>query len=315
MGLFCHSFGSGKSFCTAKCDSATPCPRLGPPATCSIKLSAGGSACGWDSSSGAPPVCGDSNVSSGEDCESGSALWTTCKGLGFSGGTLKCSKRCVHDTSGCTGSTKCPKLPQHWCAQNCKDLILFSPTKGTGYEVFHDKSYSYVRRDVMIYFKYAAASVACLWPNIKPIGIGDISMQDGSTPRYSSGSLRHPSGSHDKGRDMDVAYYQTGTADNNLRPVCPNSNNHCTGTPNTLDAIRSAFLLAKILESGQVRIIGVDGKIGPLLQKEIEKFYQDGMIAKRIYDLFKQKVTWEATNTGKGWYKFHHHHFHLSYPR
>ena len=69
---------------------------------------------------------------------------------------------------------------------------------------------------------------------------------------------------------MDVAYYQTGTADNDLRPVCPHANNHCTGTPNTLDAPRSALLLAKLLESGQVRIVGVDGKIGPILKKEID---------------------------------------------
>ena len=114
---------------------------------------------------------------------------------------------------------------------------------------------------------------------------------------------------------MDVAYYQTGTADNDLRPVCPHANNHCTGTPNTLDAPRSALLLAKLLESGQVRIVGVDGKIGPILKKEIDTLYQNGIIAKRIYNLFNSKVTWETRNTGQGWYYFHHHHFHISHPR
>ena len=164
----------------------------------------------------------------------------------------------------------------------------------------------------MISFKYAAASVACMWPRTKAIGIGDISQQNGLTPQDAHG-IRHPWGSHRYGFDMDVAYYQVGTKDNDLREVCPNKNDRCIGPPNTLDAVKSAFLIAKLLESGQVRVLGVDGKIGPVLKQEIQKFYKDEMITKEVLNLFNSRVHWETRNTGRSWFFSHHHHLHVSY--
>ena len=66
-----------------------------------------------------------------------------------------------------------------------------------------------------------------------------------------------------------------------------------------------------MLESSRVRVIGVDGKIGPLLKQEAQKLVSQGLITNSVYNKFNY-VAYEVTNTQKGWYHFHHHHMHLS---
>ena len=46
-------------------------------------------------------VCGDGNISAGEQCDSDNLNNTTCVDLGFSGGDLACSANCFFDTLGC----------------------------------------------------------------------------------------------------------------------------------------------------------------------------------------------------------------------
>ena len=61
------------------------------------------------------------------------------------------------------------------------------------------------------------------------------------------------------------------------------------------------------------RVIGVDGKIGPLLEKEAKNLYNQGLITYNSYKAFSSnKFAYETTNTGAGWFKFHHHHMHVS---
>jgi len=143
-----------------------------------------------------------------------------------------------------------------------------------------------------------------------------MSMSNGGTPA-SGGQLRHPKGTHDYGRDVDLAYYQTGQPNNYLRPVCPHSSGgkeayHCTGKPNILDVPRTTLFIAKMLESSRVRVIGVDGQIGPLLKAQVAQLKSKGMITTAAASAFSSKVAYETTNTKMGWYYFHHHHMHLS---
>jgi len=46
--------------------------------------------------------CGDGNIDSGEQCDSGNLGGQTCQGLGFDSGTLGCKSNCTFDTSSCT---------------------------------------------------------------------------------------------------------------------------------------------------------------------------------------------------------------------
>ena len=84
-------------------------------------------------------------------------------------------------------------------------LVPFDPDTGYGYwdyplngETETNQYRSYVRRDVMMLVKYAAAMTACQsegWSfgNGGPLGLGDMSEADGAIPGTSVGSPGHPS--------------------------------------------------------------------------------------------------------------------------
>jgi hypothetical protein len=223
--------------------------------------------------------------------------------------------------SGCT-------LPPRDCTgTDCGDLVPFEPVLGVGYdnypingETTTNQYRSYCRRDLMMLVKYAAAYVDCKakgWPgNGAPIGLGDMSEKSGAIPGTSIGSPAHPSGSHTNGYDMDIGYYQTEGTNNYLRAVCPHTSGgydvyHCTGAPTILDVKRTALFLGAFLTSDRTRIIGVDGKIGPLVVPALQTLCDDGVLPKLACDR-KNMIAYETTDTGRGWYKFHHHHFHVS---
>ena len=129
----------------------------------------------------------------------------------------------------------CEAIPTYECnpsVMDCDALIPFLPPLGDGYwnyplngETTDDQYRSFARRDLVMLIKYAAAKTRCLaanWPEGSAIelGLGDMSEADGSIPGTRDGSPGHPPGTHTNGTDMDIAYYQVGTADNRLRPVC-----------------------------------------------------------------------------------------------
>ena len=320
-GLVCVKFDENLSICTAYCDANTPCPTQPSGASCRFTLEGSGKEiCGWATESGAPPVCGNNQTDAGEDCD-GNSVFATCKGLGYTGGTLKCDASCKYDTSSCTGQTLCTNLPPRHCTDpSCSQIIAFTPTADNGYIALHGNTFSWLRRDAVTFVKHATAIVGCVFPNTPPLGLGDMSMQNGQTPA-DNGQLRHPQGTHVYGTDIDLAYYQTNTANNHLRAVCEHYTNgqdqyHCVSQPALLEPKRTAFFLANILASARVRVIGVDGKVGPKLLTAIDELVRDGLISPAAQQRFKSgTITWEETDTKRGWFYFHHHHTHISFTR
>ena len=345
-GLMCVLFneaGKKEGYCTQECSSSTPCPSSPTGAQCAFKLSSSGKTiCGFLCSTAAPACptglscsyskqggyhycttdppakCGNSKRELAEQCDGKDLNGATCKAFGYSGGAVKCTAGCKLDNSGCTGQSSCGSLPARDCSgSSCGKLVAFAPTSGPGYLVTHGAKLSWARQDTMMLVKYAAAAVACMMPGSYPLGLGDMSMQSGGTPKTSGGQLRHPSGTHDYGRDIDIAYYQTGQPNNYLRPVCQHSSGgkeqyHCTAKPNILDVPRTTLFIAKLLESSRVRVIGVDGQIGPLLKAQAQKLASQGLITSSAASAFSNKLAYEVTDTKMGWYRFHHHHLHLS---
>ncbi|HAA54434.1 MAG TPA: hypothetical protein DCE42_06740, partial [Myxococcales bacterium] len=173
-GQVCVSFTNTLSICTAKCSSTQPCPGNPPGASCRFKLQSGDTICGWATKSGAPPVCGNGAIETGEECD-GSAIQSTCQGIGFGGGTLKCNSSCRYDTSSCTGTNKCTNLPNPFCAAGCDNVTRFSPDVGQGYIVTHGDRYSWLRRGPSMVLKYATAMVKCMYPGTANLGFGDMS--------------------------------------------------------------------------------------------------------------------------------------------
>jgi hypothetical protein len=145
-----------------------------------------------------------------------------------------------------------------------------------------------------------------------------MSEADGDIPGASVGYPGHPNGTHIHGKDIDVSYYQRGTADNTARAICAHYNssgydvNHCTATPHLLDEWRTALFLGALFEHPRLRIVGADGQAGHILDSAIEELCRGGWLTDYACGR-THKLAYEVTNQGNGWYYFHHHHLHISY--
>ncbi len=249
---------------------------------------------------------------------------------------LKCNGttgKCVPDETtgpGAGPGPTCDNLPERDCTANCGDIVNFEPDEGPGYwdyplngETQSDQYRSWIRRDVMQLVKYAGAYTACkdaAWTTGTggALGLGDMSEENGAIPGTREGQPGHPAGTHTNGRDMDIAYFQMTSPDNKLRVICPHSEGtqdqyHCTETPNNLDVWRSALFIGALLTSPQVRVLGVDGRAGPLIEAAMDQLCSDGWLPQSACMAKNQKLAYEVTDGGAGWYHFHHHHFHISF--
>ncbi len=220
---------------------------------------------------------------------------------------------------------QCENLPPAFCmgsTEYCSEIVLFEPRTGMGY-LDKDNSgriFSYLRRDLMQLVKYAAAKVACKtadwdYGNLAPLDLLDMSEWDGSTPGTNYPPLRHPPGTHEGGRDIDTAYYQLYAIDNSARPVCVHYDGHaeayhCVGEPYGLDKWRTALYIAYLSGHPRLRVVGVDGKVGPVVEEALDELVGSSWIDPDLRDSIP--LAYEEENTGMGWYRFHHHHKHTS---
>lgn len=334
-----HSNG----YCTATCGDGLPCPGQPAGATCAYKLKSGASICGFlcnelqpDCPPGLactvptgggdpycaadpPPQCGNGVLEFGEACDGADLDNLSCAAFGHASGALMCGDNCQYDHSKCSGEFACADIPPRECADGpaCANLEPFTPTSADAWVVTHGDKFSWLRRDTRMLVQHTTSAVLCTLPGSWPLGLGDMSMSTGAIPTTKNGTKRHPDGTHLGGVDLDIAYYQTGTQNNYLRAVCPHTINgaeayHCVGPPDILDVQRSALLIGRMLESPRVRVIGVDGKIGPLIEVALKDLLAKKLVRTSAWKRFPSKVAWEVTNGGAGWYLHHLHHLHLS---
>ncbi|MDE0883019.1 MAG: hypothetical protein OSB21_10525 [Myxococcota bacterium] len=212
-------------------------------------------------------------------------------------------------------------------ANSCHELIQFDPPRAQGYwdyplngERENDQYRSWARRDLMLLIRRATAATKCLsedWEHAgyQDLGLGDMSEQNGDIPGTRENRPGHPAGTHVNGHDMDIAYYQIGQSNNWLRPVCEHVQNgedqyHCVGQPVTLDVYRTALFIGRLHDSPNLRVIGVDGKIGPLVRSAIVQLCGAGWLRNSACN--QLRMAYEETDLQQGWYRFHHHHLHIS---
>jgi hypothetical protein len=218
-------------------------------------------------------------------------------------------------------------LPTRDCTSGCSTLTPFSPRTTTAYddypingETSTNQYRSYPRKDLNMLVAWATAKTACktaAWTagNGGPLGLGDMSEANGAIPGTSIGQPGHPAGTHVNGYDIDLGYYQIGTPDNKLRPICNSVVNgqdqqHCVGDPVYLDVWRHAFFLGSVFESTRTRVIGVDGKAGPKILSAMNQLCNSGWLSAASCN--NAVLAYETTDGGQGWYYFHHHHSHIS---
>ncbi len=225
---------------------------------------------------------------------------------------------------------QCDDLPPLHCvggSEYCGELVQFNPSEGEGYidfpmngETWNDQFRSYVRRDLMMLISYASAKVACKsaswdYGSSAPLGLVDMSEADGSIPGTSIGYPAHPPGTHENGKDIDTAYYQLYAADNKGRSVGVHyegetDTQHLLESPYALDPWRTALYLAYLAEHPRLRVIGVDGQIGIRLEETFDELSEIGWFDPGIREAIP--LAYEVEDTGRGWFKFHHHHMHVS---
>ncbi len=286
--------------------------------TCSGTCDADGS-CAPAAQSNCDLTCGsacscttDAQCGTGMQCVQGDCVPETMTGGGPGPGPgPTCSGLPARD---CTGTT-------------CGTLVNFSPRTNAAWddypingETTTNQYRSFLRKDLMMLVSYATSVVACKtqgWTsgNGGALGLGDMSEANGAIPGTSVGSPGHPAGTHTNGFDIDLAYYQVGQTNNRLRPICPYTSggvdqSHCVGDPTILDVWRHALFLGTVFESSRTRVVGVDGKAGPLIVAAIDQLCDDGWLSATACNNIA--LAYETTNMGNGWYYHHHHHSHIS---
>jgi hypothetical protein len=184
------------------------------------------------------------------------------------------------------------------------------------------------RREVVMILRKAIHDVQQAFPGTKPFGIGDISIQNGSTPDG------HPNHTHDYGGNVDIAYFvqdkYQGTAGNlPYRQICcdaPLDDWHCVDTNTSsagygvcvagsetthiVDLPRTAMLVAKIAGSGRLRVIGVEAKVKPGLVKAL-----DDLVAASTITLYERNLAAGsmASKDDHASWLWHFNHMHASF--
>jgi hypothetical protein len=323
--------------CTKKadCNAGYACPEFGAcvPACTSDADCGDGEECTPDGTCETKP-CTAGSCGAGYKCESGTCVPDVSGGPGPGPGP------------------DCPGLPAKDCegtAAFCGEVIAFEPLTGPGYDNYplngecspcpagqgcdgnwsctasgklKSQYRSYARRDLVMLVKWATAFVACKaasWAggNGAPLGLGDMSEANGAIPGTSIGEPGHPKGTHEMGFDIDIAYYQNAGTDNHLRPICEHTEGgqevyHCVKAPTILDLWRHTLFTGALLTSTRVRVIGADGKVGPLVEAAMPTLCASGWLPQTACDKVAYKLAYEETDTGMGWFYFHHHHTHVS---
>lgn len=219
-------------------------------------------------------------------------------------------------------------LPRRACTERCDELVEM-PAAGDGYlehrlsrERTPATSTSYMRRDLAAVIRYAAAFVACKAADWDTgvggaIVLGDMSERDGATPGTQWGHARHPAATHERGRDIDVAYFQRDTDDNDVRPICRHKTlagedtHHCLVPPERLDAWRTALFIGAILEEPHIRAIGVDGRAARPILRALRELCATGWLAPEACAR-RDRFAYETSDTGRSWFLSHHTHLHVS---
>ncbi len=324
--------------------AAAACPSGGSQQGCPA-----GSRCWNLSDSGVGPLCwpdcaahtcsgtcdsdGSCAPGQGDDCSPTCGSACSCTPTSCPGGQACVGGSCVEQMSGGPGPGPGPTctLPARDCTgTTCGQLITFNPRATTAWddypingETAQNQYRSFLRRDLQMLVTYATSKVSCkaaAWSagNGGPLGLGDMSEANGAIPGTSIGSPGHPANTHVSGYDIDLAYYQTGTANNQLRPICTHVSGgadqyHCVSAPDKLDVWRHALFLGALFESTRTRVIGVDGQAGPMLMAALNTLCANGWVEPAACNNIV--LAYETTNMNQGWYQFHHHHSHISLKR
>ena len=89
--------------------------------------------------------------------------------------------------------------------------------------------------------------------------------------------------------------------------MCPENGSFCTGAPDILDARRSAYFIVKLMESPNLREIGVDTMLASDLFDAADDLRSEGKITANQRSMMDSYLAY-----GDGW-PYHQHPLHFSW--
>ena len=148
-----------------------------------------------------------------------------------------------------------------------------------GYFIATETRYTYIRKDLSMLIAWAACRMKESYPGIAPIGLYDMSEQDGSTPGTDEGQPRHPAKSFEQGTQFATAYYQT-DGDNGMQNVCGDGSDaygcgtagtfndgfECTTSETIVDLDQQLAFLELLAEHPDFEQVGVEESVGESLE-------------------------------------------------
>lgn len=326
-------FGVCMTRASAACSAAGSTAECGAGSRCWNLTGFDGSLCWPDCAAhacaGACDGDGSCAPAQGDDCDPTCGSACSCTETSCGAGNSCVNGECVpspSDGPGAGPGPDCPSLPARDCTTGCSTLVSFNPRTNAAWddypingETAGNQYRSFLRKDLMQLVSYATSKVACKavgWAgNGGALGLGDMSESNGAIPGTSINQPGHPAGTHTNGYDIDLAYYQTGTVDNKLRAICTHTSGgvdqyHCMADPTKLDHWRHALFLGAVFESTRTRVVGVDGKAGPILMSSLDYLCDNGWLSAAACNNIV--LAYETTNQNQGWFHHHHHHAHIS---
>jgi hypothetical protein len=198
-----------------------------------------------------------------------------------------------------------------------------------GNPTYTDASRRWVRREVLMIIRDAIHAVQQRFPGTTRLGIGDVGLQDGTTPEG------HPNHTHDYGGNLDISYFikpEATRAWGNMtyRQICCDADKltdwDCVDTntrsagygtcvagsdkTHIVDAPRTALFLAKIAGSGRLRVVGVEAKVKKDIMAALDALVADSTITAAQRSAVSAHV---ATAEDDGSWIWHFNHMHASF--
>lgn len=187
----------------------------------------------------------------------------------------------------------------------------------------------WARREMVMAIRHAVHVVQQTYPGTTPLGVGEISMIDGTTPNG------HPNGTHYYGANVDLAYYireehQRQWGNITYRPICSDQEDladwshvdtdNSTGNygecipgsedTHIVDIPRTALLFATMCATRRVRVFGVDTSIAAQLKAEYRRLLDAEMISQEAFNICMRT---QASADDDGSWVWHFNHSHVSF--
>ena len=70
------------------------------------------------------------------------------------------------------------------------------------------------------------------------------------------------------------------------------------------------MFIALLHDNPYLRVVGVDGRVGESVRSAVAQLCRAGWLHNSACG--RLKLAYEVTDGGAGWYRFHHHHLHMS---